>query len=535
MMTPNKIAQARAMYDGGKQTLQEIADTFGVFRLTVYRDLTGPQSRRCRAHADASAGQAPRRRAPCTPGPTCASAIRHTEVRRKSSRWAAREPPSSGDLDPNAATIASTHRYTLNCQEPGCRQALTCDVGTVTLPAMGNRFPPKTVRATITDVADAAGVSKATVSKYLAPDKNYYIAGETRERIAAAIRGLEFSPNAMARGLSIRQSNAIGVIVASITNPFYPELIAGVEEAVEGSDYTLLLGSTVEEPANEGDIVRSMMQRQVEGLVMAAVTMDDSEVARLAQQGVDVVLASRGLRTTLVDTVEIDNESGGRLAMEHLLGHGHTRIAHLTGSLEVLPFQRRLDGARAALTKAGHPIAEQFVVEAERRPDGVAEAMDALFERPEPPTALFVGSDRMAIEALEWCASYDVSVPGDLAVIGFDNIWVGRLQGVDLTTIDSKAREVGRQAAALLTERIQARRDGEAASREPKRVVMPAELLVRRSCGCSKRSSSTLQDEEPDTSSLFLTNRETGFLLDNSPHSVRPVITFQRGSRYAVH
>lgn len=366
---------------------------------------------------------------------------------------------------------------------------------------MGNRFPSKATKATrvtINDVAEAAGVSKGTVSKFLGGNKSYYIAEETRERIAQAIRDLEFEPNAMAQGLSRRRSNTVGMVVASITNPFYPELIAGVEEVIGASEFTLLLGSTEGSPAKEAALVRSMRQRQVDGLIMASVTLQDDEVALLVDAELDVVLASRGLESTHVDTVMIDNELGARAAVEHLLGHGHRRIAHLTGPQNVVPFRLRLKGYRDRLGESGVAVDESLVAVAESDPGAVSAAMASLLDGPNPPGAVFVANDRMAIEVLEFCAGRGLSIPSDLAIVGFDNVWVGRLPGVGLTTVDSHARMVGRRAAGMLADRMRARyADVRVAPTAPERVILRPELVVRRSCGCQPTESVDETDHIP--------------------------------------
>lgn len=376
---------------------------------------------------------------------------------------------------------------------------LTCDSGDGTIGDVRNRFPTRrgAQRATITDVAAAAGVSKATVSKFLG-DKGYYISAETRERIAAAVRELEFQPNAIAQGLSNRRSNTVGVIVASITNPFYPELIAGVEEVIGESEYTLLLGSTDGRPAKEADLVRSMLQRQVDGLIMAAVTMEDEAVARLVESDVDVVLASRALDATPADTVVIDNVLGARLAVEHLLGHGHRRIAHIAGPLNVVPFRLRRDGYLDALRSGGLDVDERLVGDADTEA-GAAGAMASVLAVADPSTAVFVANDRMAIEVLEFCAARRIRVPGDLAVVGFDNVWVGRLSGVGLTSVDSRARAVGRTAAETLARRIRARHVDHSEVAPPERVVLRPDLVVRRSCGCELPEN----DDEPIVPPFF--------------------------------
>jgi LacI family transcriptional regulator len=357
------------------------------------------------------------------------------------------------------------------------------------LTGMRNRFP-NGKKVTISDVAARVGVSKTTVSKLLSATE-YYIAADTRRRIEDAIRELDFRPNAVAQGLSNRRSQAIGVVVASVENPFYPELIAGVEEVIGLAGYTLLLGSSDGKPKAEADVVRSMMQRQVDGLVMASVTMRDHEVERIAVSGVDVVLASRNLARHLVDTVTVDNHAGAVAATAHLVEHGHRRIAHIAGPQNIVPFRLRTKGYRTALEDAGLPFQDDLVVRVRGSRSGEgARALRALLSGEKPPTAVFVASDTMALAVLEECERRGVRVPDDLAVVGFDNIWVGRLPGVSLTTVDGKARQIGRTAASLLCQRIADRADGDdsgppqAEQRDAELVVLQSNLVTRTSCGC---------------------------------------------------
>jgi LacI family transcriptional regulator len=173
------------------------------------------------------------------------------------------------------------------------------------------------------------------------------------------------------------------------------------------------------------------------------------------------------------------------MAVEHLIGHGHRRIAHLAGPAEVVPFRLRLEGYREAIAAAGLPADDTLVAGIDSESGTTTVAMTALLAVPDPPTAVFVANDRMAIEALEFCVARGIRVPEELAVIGFDNVWVGRLSGVALTTVDSKAREVGRTAAEVLARRIRARHaETPPPVTPPERVVLRPELIVRRSCGC---------------------------------------------------
>ncbi len=355
---------------------------------------------------------------------------------------------------------------------------------------MRKRFPNQQRPVTINDVAALAGVSKGTVSKYLGGG-NYYIAEDTKKRIAQAAAELDFRPNAIARGLVNRRSQTIGVIVASITNPVYPELIAGVDEVLGESDFTLIFGSSEGSPVKEANVVRSMRQRQVDGIIMASVTMRDAEVDQLVDSGLDVVLATRNVSSGIVDTVMVDNTDGAEQAVRHLVAHNHRRIAHIAGPQDVAPFCMRLDAYHRVCEAAGLNLGDDLLVVAEASTqEAGAAALERLLALPEPPTAVFIATDGMAIGVLEACARLGISVPQDLAIVGFDNVWVGRMPGVQLTTVDSRAREVGRLAAGQLLRRIEYRWSADAVARpKPELQVLPTELIRRRTCGCDVNRS----------------------------------------------
>lgn len=351
---------------------------------------------------------------------------------------------------------------------------------------MGNRFPNETKRITIGDVAALAGISKATVSKFLG-DGDYYVSEDARRRISAAVAELDFQPNALARDLKRRRTQTVGVIVASVENPVYAELIAGVDEVLGSSEYTLIFGSSEGSPVKEAAVVRSMRQRQVDGIVMASVTMEDAEVGQLVHSGLAVVLASRNVTSNAVDTVVVDSLDGARQAVEHLASHGHRRVAHIAGPQNVVPFALRRQGYSDVVHEGGIDDDPELVVVTEStNQDAGAAAVDRLLDLSRPPTAVFVGSDGMALGVLEACYRRGIKVPQELAVIGFDNIWVARMPGVQLSTVDSQAREIGRRAARLLLGRIETRRTTETAHPvEPEVQVLPANLVCRRTCGCT--------------------------------------------------
>lgn len=361
---------------------------------------------------------------------------------------------------------------------------------------MGNRFPAGTKRTTIADVAALAGVSKATVSKFLG-DGDYYIADATRTRIAAAIDELDFQPNAIARGLVRRRTQTVGVVVASVLNPVYPDLITGIDEVLGEAGFTLIFGSTEGSPVKEAAVVRSMQQRQVDGVIMASVTLQDGEVEQLVNAGLDVMLASRHLRREdLVDAVVIDNEDGARQAVEHLIAHGHKRIAHLAGPQDVYPYEIRRATYEDVMSRAGLDPTDLVAVASATRQESGAEAVQALLELPEPPTAIFVASDSLAIGVMEACAARGVRIPEDVAIVGFDNVWVAAMHGVQLTSIDSRARDVGRETARLLIDQIERRWSG-GDTRAPHLRTLTTRLVRRRTCGCRPESGEPWAGELP--------------------------------------
>jgi DNA-binding LacI/PurR family transcriptional regulator len=353
---------------------------------------------------------------------------------------------------------------------------------------MENRFPTKvhTRPATIQDVANAASVSKGTVSKFLS--NTPYVAEPTKRRIEAAIRELDFQPSALAQSLSRRRSFTIGVVVASLRNPFYPDLITGVEDAIEPGGYTLLLATTDANAEREKRIVRSMQQRRVEGMVIAAARSRDQEVRRLRSTGMNVVLAGRGLADVGFDTVVLDNRAGAALAVRHLIDHGHRRIAHIAGPQDITPFRDRLEGYRGALRDAGLSCDDALVVATSPEPSTAegATSVIRLMELDEPPTAVFTANDNIAMGVVSACQQRGWRVPDDLAVIGFDDVWVDSLMAVPLTSVDGRAVDIGREAGALLATRIASSHAApeDAAAFEPAQVVLQPNLVTRRSCGC---------------------------------------------------
>jgi LacI family transcriptional regulator len=336
--------------------------------------------------------------------------------------------------------------------------------------------------ATIMDVAKVAGVSKATVSKYL--NGTHYVSADTKQRIASAISELGYAPNKFAQGLSLRRSQTIGLIVANIANPFYAELIRGAEEVAALRGYTLLLASTDGEPKREATIVGAMRQRQVDGIAFASVRLADKEVSALANDGVKVVLASRHLPDADVDMVLVDGVRGAKMAVNHLIDHNHTRIAYVGGPLSIPQFQDRLKGWKEALQENGITVPPHLENSLERI--DVAAGYEAglrLLRAEEPPTAVFAATDNLAFGIMKACSELNRTIPDDLALVGFDAVPFGEISLSPLTSVDGSGLLIGQKALQLLIDRIE-RDQRNPSENRPVRLILQPALCIRRSCGC---------------------------------------------------
>ncbi|WP_430868918.1 LacI family DNA-binding transcriptional regulator [Demequina aurantiaca] len=347
---------------------------------------------------------------------------------------------------------------------------------------------------TINEVAAVAGVSRATVSKYMADADVYYVAEATRARIAAAIEELGYEPNAMARGLSNRRSKTIGVMVPSFLNPYYPSLMAGMSDVADEAGYTLVFGSSDDSAVREKQIISSFRQRQVEGVLLAAVPKEAGALSALVEADVEVVLVSRAAAHFAADTVLIDDAGGMRSALDHLRGHGHSAIWHLAGPDQVGTFHNRAEAYRSYMDEQGVAESSQGLVQADHATmEGGERVAEAIFAEGSP-TAIIAANDLLALGVMNYCARVGKKVPEDLAVVGFDNVWVSRVPGVQLTTVDGRIREIGQMAARRVLERILARWDSDNGQSLPaKSVILPADLVVRNTCGCGSGASQASQ------------------------------------------
>lgn len=347
---------------------------------------------------------------------------------------------------------------------------------------------------TIRDVARVAGVSKSTVSRVLNADPN--VAEETRCAVFAAIKEIGYTRNALARGLNTQKTGTIGLIISDITNPFHAEVARGVEDLASDFDSNVILCNTDGRPKKEAAYIDLLVEKRVDGIIFTSVKAGESDMSNLRSKRIPFVFAGRTLPDVEADSVVVDNVLGGFQAATHLVRLGHQRIAYLAGPSHVSASMDRYEGYCQALRRAGMEQDPQLVVEGDFKQEGGYRAMSALLDRTLGVTAVFAANDYMAMGALEAIYERGLRVPEDIAVVGFDDIPFARLHLVQLTTVAQPKYDIGAIAARMLFERI----EGKAGDEQPRRVVLPPRLVVRRTCGEYHRRGDTAEPNGPSRS-----------------------------------
>lgn len=323
------------------------------------------------------------------------------------------------------------------------------------------------------EVAERAGVAKSTVSRVL---NGASASLETKRRVEAVVKQLNFRPNAQARGLSLRRSHLIGVVVPEIARPFYGEILAGIESALAAEGYDMVLCSTNNSKGRELILTKLLGGKRVDGLIV--VTPRDISSGRIKQLQND-----RDFPVVLVDgssarysSVSVDSFAGAYAATEHLLRLGHRRVGLIAG-LETEECRERVRGYTEALKKFGCPFDRDLLRPGDYLFESGGRAMAELLSLPEPPTAVFAASDLMAIGALKTLEGRGLAVPGDIALVGFDDIEAARWTTPTLTTVRQPMRRLGELGGAKIIRLV--------TGREPEltRTQLGCELVIRESCG----------------------------------------------------
>ncbi len=334
-------------------------------------------------------------------------------------------------------------------------------------------MPERGRTARLRDVAAAAGVSVAAVSRYL--NGTLSLPPATAARIDQAIRALDYRPNPHARRLSRGRSDAIGLVLPDIANPFFAQLAASVEEAADTAGLELTLAATLNRPQREHVYLERMRRNHVDGLIFVTNHGDDGTLARVINQTRGVVLVDEDVRGARAPKVFCDNEQGGYLAGRHLLEAGHRDLACIAGPADMMSGELRLNGFRRAVQEAGPPARLLSVLPGPYNAAHGRAATAALLEMRPRPTGVFIASDEIALGVLPVLRAAGLSVPDAISLIGFDDVGPLDLFDPPLTTIRQPVAEMGRRAVELLGT-PQADASGEASV-----LRLPVELVVRHS------------------------------------------------------
>ncbi|MER6850904.1 LacI family DNA-binding transcriptional regulator [Streptomyces flaveolus] len=335
--------------------------------------------------------------------------------------------------------------------------------------------------ATMADVARCAGVSVATVSHVLNDTRP--VLPHTRQAVLDAIEELGYTPNTLARSLVTSRTRSLGLAVSAISNPYFTEILQGVEAEALEHGYSLLIADPHDDPGHELTVVRLLHERRVDGMIIAPSADPGALVAYLTRHRVPAVFLDRVVDTPESGGPHFDQvcaESAGPTTglVGHLAGLGHRRIGLVAGRPGFSTTRERITGYRDGLTAAGLPHDERLVVHGDSDAAGGERATAALLSLAEPPTALVTANNAMTIAALRALRDRGLSVPGDLALCCFDDFAWADLFAPRLTAVAQPSRDIGARAVRLLLERL-------AAPDRPARTVrLPCAFVHRTSCGC---------------------------------------------------
>jgi LacI family transcriptional regulator len=328
------------------------------------------------------------------------------------------------------------------------------------------------MNVTIKDIAREARVSYATVSRAL--NNKYGVNPETREKILRIARELNYSPNAIARGLVSSRSFTIGLILPDLTNPYFPAVAAGIESYAQDRGYSVFLCNTNWDRRRETAYIRLLSERRVDGIILApSGTSIEEEVREL----LPMVFVTNAPKNTIYSSVVIDNIRGGYLAAKHLIECGYSSIGFIGVEEHEMMDNERLEGYRRAFNRYGRELDSRFIRFGDFRQQTGYALITEMIRSGEYPDAIFAENDILAIGILHGIKDSGLKVPDDIALIGFDDIAFSAYQEIQLSTIHQPKEEMGSTAAEILIEEI----EGRPGETPPRKVILEPELIVRSS------------------------------------------------------
>jgi LacI family transcriptional regulator len=325
------------------------------------------------------------------------------------------------------------------------------------------------------DVARLAGVGTMTVSRALSG--NSYVSTEAMQRVLRAVEQLKYRPNELARAFRGQRSHSIGLIIPCLNEPFFATCAHAVTSVAREHGYSVIITTTAEDPKTEYVEAERMLERHVDGLVVIPSKFRQSRLTRNLFGRTPVVTFDRPVSDPSLDVVLVQNTAGTRRIVEHLIEHGHKRIAHLSLSRSLFTINARFLGYRRAMLEAGLKTDASFDCTTE---PVTLDILKKKLESDQPPTALFTSNTKVTRYVMNAVARLGINIPNDLALVGFDDFDMAEVTSPPLTVVRQPAYEMGSAATKLLFDRI----TGGETPYVGNRIVLPVEIVLRNSCGC---------------------------------------------------
>ncbi len=332
---------------------------------------------------------------------------------------------------------------------------------------------------TIKDVAKKAGVSPSTVSRVIADSSR--ISQDTKKKVRKAMSALGYHPNINARNLVAKKTKAIGVIMPSsadkaLQNPFFPEILRGIGSVAHEMEYSITLSTGITESEILNEVKRMVYGSYVDGVILLYSKVDDPVMMFLYEQNFPfVVVGKPHKQINEVTHVDNDNVAAGHQITKHLIDLGHERIAFIGGFLDLFVTRDRVEGYEAAMKEAGLPCPSSYKIHTEFLKSGGREAVEFLLSLETPPTGLVVSDDIMSLGVLSRLEEFGVSVPKDISLVSFNNVYLSEITKPSLTTVDIQIYDLGAYSAKALIEKTTNKAEPE------KRIIIPHSIVYRES------------------------------------------------------
>jgi LacI family transcriptional regulator len=328
------------------------------------------------------------------------------------------------------------------------------------------------MNATIKDIAKRLDISYATVSRAL--NDRYGVHPKTKENILKVAREMNYHPNAIARGLVNKHTETIGLVIPDITNPFFPEVARGIEDRAEEKGYSVFLCNTNWEQEREARYLSLLREKRVDGIILAPVSSKSPLDRELDDSALPLVFVSEVRRGMGKSYVAIDNVHGGYIATRHLIRKGYSRIGFFGAAEDELTSEERYQGYSGALKEAGIREMKKFVRFGDYASNTGNRLITGMIRKKDYPDAVFAVNDLFALSVMQGILGSGLKIPGNIAVIGFDDIPFASFPEIQLTTIAQPKYQMGRIAADLLLEQIY-----EKSNAEKKEIILETELIER--------------------------------------------------------